>query len=371
MPSTFFGSASDRKAVQLGRAHHRRAEIHYQSGQDMFWYHGELWTSETRPVRGEEIDPELTDPRNAEIFRLMESGKSDELIARHLLSIPGAVAPVRPGGDPALRERRALQVVRRLRFAREHASDPHEVRFYGFRQAGKGDERVFATVDQDLLEVSPSVPYTRTEKGAKRVQLITLVGMGAADVIFLIGILLFASAPVATGQAAAQVGADVASQAIIFGLTVACVFIFLGTYLWMARRTEVLDVVIQPVRETILDTHTELVFSTNSTKVPVSAYMSHLLRTDSSGIDKLASAVRDFQADTISVMRDQIASLRSQLDSAKIGELDTINEGLDLRAFGHGTAPSLHQDRAAMWIIVCIVAVVVGAGVWAAMAAGA
>ncbi len=371
MPSTFFGSASDRKAVQLGRAHHRRAEIHYQSGQDAFWYHGELWTSETRPVRGEEIDAELTDPRNVGIFRMMEAGKSDELIARHLLGTPGVIGPVRPGEDPALRERRALQVVRRLRFAREHASDPHEVRFYGFREAGKGDERVFATVDQDLLEVSPSVPYTRTEKGAKRVQLITLIGMGAADVIFLIGMLLFATAPIATGQAATQAGADLGSQAVIFSLTVACVFIFLGTYLWMARRTEVLDVVIQPVRETILDTHTELVFSTNSTKVPVSTYMSRLLRTDSAGVDKLAAAVRDFQADTISVMRDQIASLRSQLDSTKIGELDTINEGLDLRAFGHGSAPSLRSDATGMWILLGIVATVVGVGVWAAMAAGA
>ncbi len=368
-------TSDDRTAVQLGRAHEVPAEIHYASGSDRWWYNGQLWVSETQPVKGYDLDPDLTDPRNGPILARMEQGQTDEQIATWLLSAKDTDIRV-AGAAPApydSRLKRVLAIVRRVRWARDHASDPHLVRFYGFRNAAKDEERVLASVDQDLISEAPMVPYTQTEKGWKRVQMALFLGMALAYVVLFATMLTFTTNPQVTAQTSQQVVQQFEGSVLQILELVAIPTSAMAVWWWKSRSTYVLDIQVQPLSGTLLDAHTEPVFLTNSTKTPVSMYMSHVLRVGMEGIDALATTVRNFETDTIAQMREQITSLRDQLDSAKLTGLDSLNDNLDLAALnGRRSAPIVTGGGLGMTILlVTIVGVVVGAVVYAVMVTGA
>jgi hypothetical protein len=366
--------AGVRDAVQLGRAHEVPAEIHYSSGTDRWWYHGELWVTETKAVRGYELDPDLTDPRNGPILARMEQGLADEQIAGWLLQsketdtrVPGLLA-----APYEVRLKRALAVIRRVRWARDHASDPHTVRLYGFRNASKEEERILASVDQDLIAEAPMVPYTQTEKGWRRVQLVLFIGMAIAYAVLIGTTLSFTSNPAVTEASAQAATAQLESTLSSVVELAAIPGVALLVWWFMARRTRVIDLQVQPLVGTMLDAHTEPVFLTNSTKTPASMYLSHVLRVGTEGIEALATAVRNFETDTIAQQREQIASLRSQIDSAKLTGLDSLNENLDLAALSGRRAPAIvAEGNLGMMILTVLIAVVVtGAVVYAVMASG-
>lgn len=366
--------STGREAVQLGRAHEALAEVHYASGNDRWWYHGELWVTETRPVRGYEIDPDLTDPHNGPILARMEQGLSDEQIAAWLLQAKDTDARV-PGLLAApyeLRFKRALAVIRRVRWARDHASDPHLVRFYGFRSASKEEERVLASVDQDLISEAPTVPYTQTEKGWRRVQLVMFVGMAIAYIVLIGTTLSFSASPSVTAQTAQAAQQQVASS--LSQVLELAAIPGVGIVVWwlMARKTRVLDLQVQPLVGTFLDAHTEPVFLTNSTKTPASMYLAHVLRVGMEGIEALATAVRNFETDTLAQQREQIASLRFQIDSAKLTGLDSLNENLDMAALS-GRRPAVIAAEGGLGTVilsVLIAVAVTGVVVYAALASG-
>ena len=241
---SLFGKKRDPDSIVLGRAHEVPAEIHYSSGSDRWWYHGPLWVQETRPVGEGSLNPVLADPRNAPVIGQLRRKVPAESVARNL-SIP-------------------VSEVRRVEESLRHAGEPHLLRLYGLANAPKDAERLLVTIDQDLIHEAPMIPYTRTEKGARRLQWATMTAMGIVDAIFLFAMLTFLSAgsSIAVGTAAAQ--QQLQSLSLAFGELVALPSAILVTYVLMARRTLVLDLEIQPLVEGLQDSHTEAVYLVNS-----------------------------------------------------------------------------------------------------------
>ncbi|MGH9030414.1 MAG: hypothetical protein ACRDV4_12470 [Acidimicrobiales bacterium] len=366
-----FGKDSDaREAVQLGRTHEVPAEIHYSSGTDRWWYHGPLWVQETRPVREGEFNPVLRDPRNRAILRLIRKGWTDEQITGWLVGlVKRAEEKVEPLAPDDERDARAgaLSAVREIRRAFSGANEPHVARVYGLRNASKTDERILVTIDQDLIHEAPMVRYTQTEKGSRRLQLVMMGSMAVVDAIFLyVMISLINAGPAVVADAAA-----VQQIAFSSGYLFAFPILFLVTYVWMARRTLVLDMEVQPVVEDLQDTHSEAVYLVNSEKTPAVTYLTRLFRTEPAAVRGLTGEIARFQSDTIANLQEQARSLRTELDSAKILGVEAWSQTTDLRALGQTRAPSIHQDPIGMWVLLGIVAVVVGVAVWAVMATGA
>ena len=248
----------------------------------------------------------------------------------------------------------------------------HATYVYTLKNAPKSQERVLVFLDQDPLAEAPHTPYTRTEKGQKRVQLVTFLGMGIADLVFLFGMLSFASEPTSTAQAVSQAGAQIASQGLIFGLVVALVFGVMGTYLVMARRTKISDWEIQPLAQGQLVPHGEAVFLVNSQKDPAAKYLERVLKLDTSALRDFATAVEKFQSDTISTLQEQNASQRDQLDTTEIVGIEDQICRIDLRALGRQRAPSVPETGFGSLVLVALIsAVLAGVVVWALLASGA
>ena len=358
--------AEEKEAVRLGRIHEVPAEIHYSSGSDRWWYHGPLWVQETRPIHEWEFSPALRDPRNRVILRRLKEGWTDDKIAAELVSEVKRATPL-----TLTEERAALtsatKVVWEVRRASERANEPHVLRTYGLKNASKSDERILVTIDQDLIHEAPMVPFTRTEKGNRRLQFAMMGAMAIIDAIFLYAMVSFVNA----GPAIAVNAGQIQQLSLSFGQLIALPSVILVTYVLMARRTLVLDMEIQPVVEDLQDTHSQAVYLVNSEKTPASTYLSRTFRTDPSTVRGLTEEIARFQSDTIANLQEQSRSLRTELDSAKVLGVEAWSQSADLRALGHSRAPSIHRDPLGMWVLVGVVATVVGVAVWAAMAAGA
>ena len=366
----FSGDAEGREAVQIGRTHQVPTEIHYSSGTDRWWYHGPLWVQETRPVREGEFNPVLRDPRNRSILRLIRKGWTDEQIAASLVgSIKRSEEKVEPLTSEDERNARAgaLAAVREVRREFVGANEPHVARIYGLKNASKADERILVTIDQDLIHEAPMVRYTQTEKGSHRLQLVMMGSMAVVDAIFLYVMVSLINAGPAVVEDAALVQQTAFSSGYLFAFPI----LFLAVYVWMARRTLVLDMEIQPVVEDLQDTHSEAVYLVNSEKTPAAVYLSRLYRTDPSAVRGLTEEVARFQSDTIANLQEQARSLRTELDSAKVLGVEAWSQSTDLRALGQSRTPSIQHDPVSMWVLVGVVAVVVGVAVWAVMAGGA
>jgi hypothetical protein len=366
----FSRESEGRDAIQIGRTHEAPAEIHYSSGTDRWWYHGPLWVQETRPVREGEFNPILRDPRNRSILRLIRRGWTDEQIAGWLVvEIRNAEQKVEPltAEDERSAKAGALAAARQVRGAFAGANEPHVARVYGLKNATKTDERILVTIDQDLIHEAPMIRYTQTEKGSRRLQLVMMGSMAVVDAIFLWVMVSLINAGPAVLQDAAVVQQTAFSSGYLFAFPI----MFLAVYVWMARRTLVLDMEIQPVVEDLQDTHSEAVYLVNSEKTPAATYLSKLYRTDSTAIQGLTEEVARFQSDTIANLQDQARSLRSELDSAKMLGVEAWSRTTDLRALGQTRVASIDRDPIGTWVLMAVVAVVVGVAVWAAIAAGA
>lgn len=366
----FSKETESREAVQIGRTHEAPAEIHYTSGTDRWWYHGPVWVQETRPVREAEFNPILRDPRNRSILRLIRKGWNDEQIAARLVdevrTVERQLEPLNAEDERNARAG-ALTSVREIRRAYVGANEPHVARVYGLKNATKTDERILVTIDQDLIHEAPMIRYTQTEKGSRRLQLVMMGSMGVVDAIFLWVMVSLINAGPAVLQDAAVVQQTAFSSGYLFAFPV----LFLAVYVWMARRTLVLDMEIQPVVEDLQDTHSEAVYLVNSEKTPAAVYLAKLYRTDPTATQGLTEEVARFQSDTIANLQDQARSLRAELDSAKMLGVEAWSRTTDLRALGQTRAASLDRDPVGTWVLMAVVAVVVGVAVWAAIAAGA
>jgi hypothetical protein len=355
----------EREAVRLGRVHEVPAEIHYSSGSDRWWYHGPLWVQETRPVHEWEFSPALRDPRNRFVLRLIKKGWTNERIATELVSEVQRTEPLTPEEERAALAS-ATAVVREVRRAAGRAHEPHVLRIYGLKNASKTDERILVTIDQDLVHEAPMVPFTRTEKGSRRLQFAMMAAMAIIDAIFLYAMVSFVNA----GPELAVNAAQIQQLSLSFGQLIALPSVILVTYVLMARRTLVLDLEIQPVVEDLQDTHSEAVYLVNSEKTPASTYLSRTFRLDPATVRGFTEEIARFQSDTIANLQEQSRSLRTELDSAKVLGVEAWSQSTDLRSLGHGHAPSIQRDPVGMWVLVGVVAVVVGVAVWAAMVAG-
>ena len=355
----------DREAVRLGRVHEVPAEIHYSSGSDRWWYHGPLWVQETRPVHEWEYSPALRDPRNRLVLRLIKKGWTDDRIAAEIVSEVRRTEPLTPEEERAAL-RSATVVAREVRRASGRAHEPHVLRIYGLKNASKTDERILVTIDQDLVHEAPMVPFTRTEKGSRRLQIAMMAAMAIIDAIFLYAMVSFVNA----GPSFAVNAGQVQQLSLSFGELIALPSVILVTYVLMARRTLVLDLEIQPVVEDLEDTHSEAVYLVNSEKTPASTYLSRTFRLDPAAARSLTEEIARFQSDTIANLQEQSRSLRTELDSAKVLGAEAWSQSTDLKALDQRHVPSIHGDPLGTWVLVGIVATVVGVAVWAAMAAG-
>ncbi len=345
-----FGPKPAPDSIVLGRTHEVPAEIHYSSGSDRWWYHGPLWVQETRSVAEGALNPVLADPRNSPIINQLRRKVPADTVAR-TLRVP-------------------LAEVRRIEQALLHAREPHLVRIYGLANAPKEDERVLVSLDQDLIHEAPMIPYTRTEKGSRRLQWATMAAMGIVDAIFLFAMLSFLGAGPSLALGTAEAQQQLASLSLTFGELVALPSAILVTYVLMARRTLVLDLEIQPLVEGLQDSHTEAVYLVNSEKSPASAYLARLLRLDATSLRLLTEQIARFESDAIANLHEQARSLRTELDAAKVLGAEGWSQGTDLRALGQDRSSSIHRDPTSLWVLLAVVAVVVGMAVWAAVAVG-
>ena len=222
------------------------------------------------------------------------------------------------------------------------------------------------TIDQDLVHEAPMVPFTRTEKGSRRLQIAMMAAMAIIDAIFLYAMVSFVNA----GPSFAVNAGQVQQLSLSFGQLIALPSVILVTYVLMARRTLVLDLEIQPVVEDLEDTHSEAVYLVNSEKTPASTYLSRTFRLDPAAVRSLTEEIARFQSDTIANLQEQSRSLRTELDSAKVLGGEAWSQSTDLKALDQRHLPSIHHDPLGTWVLVGIVATVVGVAVWAAMAAG-
>lgn len=345
---SLFGRNPEPDSVKLGRTHGVNAEIHYSSGAEHWWYHGLLWLTETRPVREREFNPVLQDPRNQKIVEALKTrGRSIEEVAR-VCEVP-------------------VWVARDVARALESAGAPHVLRVYGLETARKEEERVLVTIDQDLIHEAPMIPYTKTEKGAKRLQWAMMVAMVIVDAIFVFAMLQVVS----VGPSLAYDTSAVQSITVQFGEIIAFPTAILAVYVIMARRTQVLDMELQPVIESLQDTHTEAVYLVNSEKTPASVYVARILKLDPGVIRELTEEIVRFASDTIANLMQHQTSLRTQLDAAKDFGIERFSLNADMnvlgRATGSGGGGAAWTTTVLIAILVTIAAVV---GTYAAVAGG-
>lgn len=361
--------------INLGRNLDHPVEVHYGSGTDDWFGHGHIWLSETRPLTEGTVDPTLADPRSRPIQRLIKEGRTDEQIAQWLTDSYRAAEAQQ--GAPFTKEdeervpRTALSIVRSVRVAVDHANEPHRAYIYGLGTASKTDERILVTIDQDLIAEAPQVPFTETEKGAKRKQ---WAGVGVAVILY--ACLLFwtfsiiPTTPGAVYDIQAVEDQMLASTLYIVPIVaVSCTF--LGTYTWTMRRVKVLDLQIEPVWPTIHEAHTEVVYLKNSKKTPASYYLTRLFRLPADAIRELAEEVGRFQADLISTLQGRAVSLRKEVDHTQIQLADEREGAWDRQLLGIGTPSKAGELNGwAIVLVVSIVAVVAVVGTYAALHAG-
>lgn len=347
---SWFRRPPEPDSVMLGREHKVPAEIHYSSGAGSWWYHGRLWIADTRPVREYEFNPVLSDPRNKPIIdALKKSGRTVEEAAK-ACNVP-------------------VWVARDVARALESAGAPHVLRVYGLMNARKAEERVLVTIDQDLIHEAPMKAYTQTEKGARNMQRAMIAMMVIVDLIFLVAMASLTS----LGPAAQyNPGPVIASFTQQFGEAIAFPTAILAVYVVMARRTQVLDMELQPVLEGLQDTHSEAVYLVNSEKTPASTYVSRILRLDPGAIRELAEEITRFQSDTVSNLMDHQLSLRDQLDQAKILGIERMSHNADMQILGRATSGS---GSSVNWTVVvaviACVSVIAVVGTWLLTTGGA
>ena len=359
------GVAEGRPSVRLGRKHEGEIEIHYRSGNDAWWYQGNVRVAETKTFTTQQVSAEIHDPSNRTYLKLFKMGWPDEKIIQWKVQ---QLRQTEPDWIPRKEELDALGMhLSRLRYLAQHANDPHVVHFYTLDKASKSEERILAFVDQDPVNEAPQVRYTETEKGWRHKQLVIMAGMSAIDVLFLFGMLTFASAPVSTGQQAQQISAQATANLTFLLIAAGWAASIIALYMVMARRTLVGTWEIEPMVHSSLDAHSEAVYLKNSQLTPSSSYLARVLGYSTSTISAFTTAVAKFQADTISTHQEQAQSLRDELDDAEIAGVETWATRVDLRsALGSRRPTVVSEAGTSLWLIVGIVVTI---GIVASVAA--
>ncbi|MGI0053042.1 MAG: hypothetical protein ACREC5_04170 [Thermoplasmata archaeon] len=245
-------------SVRLGRLHEAPAEVHYDSGSDRWWYSGFLRVTETRSIPEEQFSSHLRDPRNTPIVRELET------------------APNMSDREIAQKHGTAAEVVREIReeIARRH--EPHTLRIYSLDTVGRAEEKLLGTIDQDLIAEAPTIPYSETDKGAKRRQWAFLGLAGMLYAALFVVTFASLSAVTAPGVNAQAVSAQLESWMVAVGFVVAVPVSAVGTYLVMLSRTRVLDIRVQPLRQSIAEATCEIVCLTASQKTPAPSYLTYI-----------------------------------------------------------------------------------------------
>lgn len=358
-------------AINLGRTHEVEAEVHHSGGEDDWWYHGQLWLSETRPVRRKDLDPMLTDPRNRRILWQIRHRWTDEQIAAVVVkeATERGQANGEPfgAGDAAAAREAALSIARDVRLASERANEEHSLRIYGLGTASKTDERILVTIDQDLIAEAPQIPYPQTEKGAKRRQWI-VAGFAAA----MYGLLIFWTVSALTSVSGAVGSVQSLEAQMVTSAFLVLPFVSGGigavaVYLAKVRDIRVLDIQVQPIWPTKVHEHTEAVFLVNSRKRPASHYLTNLFRLSPDAVRALAGEIGTFQTDLISSLQGQASSYRSELDNAE-AQLEAERQRKFDRDLLGGPRPFARGTWNAWSFIIAglVIAVVVGVGVYVA-----
>jgi hypothetical protein len=335
----FWRKTPEPDSVRIGRIHEVPAEVHYSSGSDRWWYHGPICLTETRSLREEQFSPHLQDPRNRPIVE-------------DLQSFPNAVDE-----DVAKKWKVPVRVVKEIRIELERRAEPHVLRVYTLKNATKRDERILGTIDQDLFAEAPSVPYSQTEKGARRLKWAMLATMLILDSVFLFAMFSVLPSAASSYVTPQELLVETQSTLVQFGLVIAIPSTALGVYVWMARRTLVADIDIQPVLESVGDTHAEVVFLVRSQKTPASSYLTHLFHLRPDTVRELTEEFGRFQTDLIGSLQDQVRSLHEEIDEDHSQRHEQLSRDADRRALGYGAASPFAGIN--VWAIVLVVGVAV------------
>jgi hypothetical protein len=344
-------------SIRLGREHAVTAEVHYTSGSDAWWYHGNLWLTEMRQITRRAFDPYLRDPRNARVIKALAEhpNATDEEIARL------AKLPPPPPGEVSTAN---AWIVREVRRSLARADQTHTLRVYGLSGAYKDDERILVSIDQDLVKEAPMISYSKTEKGAKRTQLWMMGSMLVFYVIFLVATFQFLQ----SAQTLAYNPGAATSLLSGWATPLAFLMVVVGMQMYWSRRMKVLDLQLQPLVENLNDTHTEAVYLVNSEKAPVTAYIAQVLGLPDSSVREIAEAIGEFPADMISSLQSQNRSYRRQLDHSKVLGIEATMQEADAASLGLRRRGIADGWSATTIVIVCaIIAVVAVVGTYAAV----
>lgn len=353
-----FGSedVEGRPSTKIGRLHEAETEIHLSTGDKSgpWWYQGRIRVLETEVRTTEQVVAELHDPANRPFLKLLRAGWSDDRITKWLFS---ETKRIEPGWVPTKQAIDATHArVERLRLLAEHANDPHVVHFYSLDRAGKSEERILAFVDQDPIKEAPQRRYSETEKGWRRKQLVTFVGMGLIDLVFLAGMISFASAPVTTGVQAQAVSQTALSSLIYVLVAAGWGASVIALYMIMARRTLVSSWEIQPIKHLSLDTHSQAVYLQNSQHEPASDYLSRLLSYRPSTIASYAAAVAKLPTDAIGTLQEQVDAQRHEIDTAQMTGIENGAMRANLRTLGAHRAAPIIESGTSLWVVIGVVA---------------
>jgi hypothetical protein len=340
----------DPDSIRLGRLHEAPCEVHYSSGSDRWWYAGFLRLTETRAVREGQFSPHLQDPRNAPVVRDLEA------------------FPTATDEEAAQKHGTTAEVICEVRNEMVRRNEPHTLRLYSLDKANRDDEKVFGTLDQDLVAEAPTVPYSETEKGARRSQWAILVAAGIIYAVFLYATFTTLTATIQIGTTPEEVAGQIESSMMLALLVIAAPAAAVGMYLWMARRTRVLDLRIQPIRQSVSDTECEIVCLTESQKSPAPSYLTHLFRLKPEAVEQLTESFKTFQTGLIDDLQAEVRSLRRQLTEAHSQRFEAEAQDADSRALGYRSTSGLDGwSLATVVLLATVVAVVVGLGVFLAM----
>ena len=357
--------AEDRPSVKVGRVHEAPVEIHRHGGDKTgpYWYQGNVRVLEEQVRTTEQLVVELRDPLNTPTLNRIQRDLSDEQIVEEEFAVRRRSFP---SWTPSKLEiDAALTRVQRLRWLAKHSKDQHIVRVFSLDRAGKSEERILAFVDQDPIKEAPQKRYTETEKGWRHKQLVITICMGAMDVLFLVGMLTFASAPVSSGAQAAQLSAQAGANLTYILISAGWIATVIGMYLWMAGRTLVSSWEIEPIKLLGLDTHSEAVYLQNSQAAPSSEYLSRLLGLSPEAISDYALAVAKLPVDAMSTMQEQVESQRKELDTVQMRGIEQGAMNASLRSLGMRRPTTVYESGSSLWLIVGIVLAV---GIFASIA---
>jgi hypothetical protein len=245
----------------------------------------------------------------------------------------------------------------------ENEEKPRKIYFYRTLTKYREDEKLIVSTE-DFIGNADQIPYTRTEKGKKRLLTIMMLAYVAIELLTIYLSYLFVQA----GPNIVYYPQVVNSLEWNFG-TIAFLFVALVViWAYNARYHHyVSDWQIQPLIINAEKSDVEFYILTNSSKLPVSITIQKLLKLNANEIEKFVHAVRLFQENTIRDLTDQNKALIENLNKIDV-------EGFAIHKKSIEAALATREERfvekldTLKWVAMTIVvAVVFGFVVYIAM----